>query len=137
MGSLVDLSQQTEQDCLKALPGGCVKVRLYDQSSQICWISKCFFSSGESSRKVLSATPVKDHTYYSSADPFSLQELSNILESCVVEPYQQTLIVHIMKKIMKALSKYKQSVSAGSSGCLTSVPTPQSSWMISSPSIFP
>ena len=62
-------------------------------------------------KKILSPTPVTDHTYYSSANPFPLPEFPNVLEGCAVEPDQQAVIEGNWQNIMTMLTEYQKSVS--------------------------
>ena len=64
-------------------------------------------------RKVLSLTPVSDHTSYSSAAPFPLPTLPSVLHGSDLPPDQQAIIEDNWGSIMNLLRDYQASVSNG------------------------
>ena len=64
-------------------------------------------------RKVLSLTPVSDHTSFSSADPFPLPTLPSVLHGSDLPPDQQAIIEDNWGSIMKEMKEYQVSVREG------------------------
>lgn len=64
-------------------------------------------------RKVLSLTPVSDHTSFSSADPFPLPTLPSVLHGSDLPPDQQAIIEDNWGSIINQLKEYQVSVSEG------------------------
>ena len=62
-------------------------------------------------KKVLSPTPVSDHTSYSTAHPFPLPSIPSVLHGCDVPPDQQAIIEDNWNSIMNLLKNYQVSVS--------------------------
>ena len=62
-------------------------------------------------RKVLSSTPVKDHTSYASADPFPIPEFVDIFEGCSEVPEEQAAIIEEnWNNNKKLISEFQQNV---------------------------
>ena len=62
-------------------------------------------------RKVLSLTPVSDHTRFSSADPFPLPAIPNIFDGSDLPPDQQAVIEENLASIINLWKDYQVSVS--------------------------
>ena len=62
-------------------------------------------------KKVISLTPVSDHTSYSTAHPFPLPSIPSVLHGCDVPPDQQAIIEDNWNSIMNLLKNYQVSVS--------------------------
>merc|ERR1719508_159820 len=63
--------------------------------------------------KVMSPSPVQDHTSYESANPFPLPDFTDIFDGVIISPEQRKIIEDNMAINAKVLTDYQSKVSSG------------------------